>query len=334
LSRAQRAIRQRTKDHIDSLERRITELTAGNDLNARLAQALQHNEELEQETKMLRSRLNNAVSALAEGQRKYFDVSYLLFAFATTESSRACKRATSKENIVLTAKIEITPDMLTGPASPTRRLRIATRSSSVPTVPSVPRSIPAAINTMTPQDQWNQAYCSPVTSGVDRSPSLADVSPVSTNMRWGAPHHHSPMASAGDMNHHHHAIDHNGNSVQVPQHSPVAYGYMLDGSDRALSYSPAGDPSMMAPFPTPATTDSVHSGFPHHSQNQQMTPTMPSPAYAQFPGTPQSFIATSPHEAAGGDHHGQHHDLMQRTPVENSSAIYSVAPQAVQLKDE
>jgi hypothetical protein len=148
-------------------------------------------------------------------------------------------------------------------------------------------------------------FNSPVGStGVDSSPSLADVSPVSTSMhRWGAPPHPSPIAVHHNPmdhsqhqhhHHHHHHVDANG----VPQSSQVAYSYMLDANDRAISYSPAGDANLMAPFPTPAS-DGV-SGFPqngpggHHQQ--QMTPTMTSPAFAQFPGTPQSFIATSPHE--------------------------------------
>jgi hypothetical protein len=92
----------------------------------------------------------------------------------------------------------------------------------------------------------------------------------------------------------HHHVDANGAPMSVAQSSPVAYSYMME-SDRALSYSPAGDPNLMAPFPTPAS-DGV-GGFPSSAHgHQQMTPTMPSPAYAQFPGTPQSFIATSPHE--------------------------------------
>jgi hypothetical protein len=63
---AQRAIRQRTKDHIDTLERRISELSATNDTSAKLMQALQRNEELEQENAILRSRLNHAVAAMSE----------------------------------------------------------------------------------------------------------------------------------------------------------------------------------------------------------------------------------------------------------------------------
>jgi regulator of replication initiation timing len=69
---AQRAIRQRTKDHIDALERQIQELTATNDTSARLMQALQRNEELEQENAILRSRLNHAEAAMAVGPSKFF----------------------------------------------------------------------------------------------------------------------------------------------------------------------------------------------------------------------------------------------------------------------
>jgi regulator of replication initiation timing len=64
---AQRAIRQRTKDHIDQLERRIAELSATNDTSAKLMHALQRNEELEQENAILRNRLNHAVAAMSEG---------------------------------------------------------------------------------------------------------------------------------------------------------------------------------------------------------------------------------------------------------------------------
>jgi hypothetical protein len=69
--RAQRAIRQRTKDHIESLTRRIEELTQTSDLNARLNQALQRNEELVQENKSIRDKLNSIVKAVTEGQREY-----------------------------------------------------------------------------------------------------------------------------------------------------------------------------------------------------------------------------------------------------------------------
>jgi hypothetical protein len=64
---AQRAIRQRTKDHIDQLERRIAELSATNDTSAKLMHALQRNEELEQENALLRSRLTHAVAAMSDG---------------------------------------------------------------------------------------------------------------------------------------------------------------------------------------------------------------------------------------------------------------------------
>lgn len=63
---AQRAIRQRTKDHIEALESQIRELAATSDANGKLMQAMQRNQELEQENALLRSRLNSAVTTMSE----------------------------------------------------------------------------------------------------------------------------------------------------------------------------------------------------------------------------------------------------------------------------
>jgi hypothetical protein len=203
--------------------------------------------------------------------------------------------------------------MLTGPASPTRRLRITTRSASVPTVP---RSVPNSA-TLPLQDQWNPTF-SPVTTAVDRSPSLADVSPVSTTLRW-APHpQHSPVMSDPGVSAQ--QVD------QVAQPSPVSYNYIVDNDQRSLSYSPATDPSMMQPYPTPATSEPVNGYGPSPHTAAQMSSAIPSPAYAQFPGTPQSFIASSPHDTDPSMH------MMppQRTPVEAQPMMYSMQ----QMKDE
>jgi hypothetical protein len=117
-------------------------------------------------------------------------------------------------------------------------------------------------------------------------------------------------------------------SVSASQHSPVTYAncnYMIDGTDRSLSYSPAGT-DMMAPFPTPATPD-VNSGFPTQASGQQLTPTMPSPAFTQYPGTPTSFIATSPHEV---EHHHHHQQMMHQNGTVD---MYSIQPHQGGPKD-
>ena len=55
---AQRAIRQRTKDHIDSLERNVSELQATQDQNEKMvAVTQQRNRELEEENVYLRNKL-------------------------------------------------------------------------------------------------------------------------------------------------------------------------------------------------------------------------------------------------------------------------------------
>jgi hypothetical protein len=54
------------------LERRITELTSNNDANTKLAQALARLDEIEQENKELRSRINTTINAMVEGQCKFY----------------------------------------------------------------------------------------------------------------------------------------------------------------------------------------------------------------------------------------------------------------------
>lgn len=196
--------------------------------------------------------------------------------------------------------------MLTGPDSPTRRLRIQTRSSSVPNVSTVPRSVPNSA-TIPMQDQWNQTF-SPVTTAVDRSPSLADVSPVSTSLRWGA--HPQPSPGLSDHGMAPQSVEH------VSQAGSVRYGYIMDGSERHISYSPSAEHAMMAPYPTPTHSEPVNGYGPPHSGS--MSQAIPSPAYNQFPGTPQSFIG-SPHESDG-----HMHMMQQRTPIENQQMMYSV----------
>lgn len=63
---AQRAIRQRTKDHIDSLERQVRDLTAqiGTNSSSKMMELMRRNDELEQENAMLRARLSHAGQAL------------------------------------------------------------------------------------------------------------------------------------------------------------------------------------------------------------------------------------------------------------------------------
>ncbi|KAF2865097.1 hypothetical protein BDV95DRAFT_653129 [Massariosphaeria phaeospora] len=65
---AQRAIRQRTKDHIDSLERQVRDLNAQLETNSsgKMMELLRRNEELEQENAILRTRLSHAAAAMGD----------------------------------------------------------------------------------------------------------------------------------------------------------------------------------------------------------------------------------------------------------------------------
>jgi hypothetical protein len=202
----------------------------------------------------------------------------------------------------------LNPEILTGPTSPTRRLKLSTqmRASSMP---AVPRSVPNSAVAPHPQEPWNGAY-SPTSSGVDSrgSPSLADVSPVVTGP--GSMHHwnqhHAPMPSPAVSDAGPHA-DGSGQS----------YGYLqMDNSGRPLSYSPAGDGMM------PQYSNAGASPIVTQAGNSQMSATMPSPAYTQFPATPQSFI-TSPGEDPSMQDPNMHL-MQQRTPVEAQPIMYSM----------
>lgn len=98
---AQRAIRQRTKDHIDQLERQIADLTSNQDNSSKLVEVLRRNDELESENAMLKSRLNHAFSALGytESGAYHLQESRLSCFFAhtvpfraTANSSHSCDR--------------------------------------------------------------------------------------------------------------------------------------------------------------------------------------------------------------------------------------------------
>ncbi|KAF2801784.1 uncharacterized protein BDZ99DRAFT_358267, partial [Mytilinidion resinicola] len=63
---AQRAIRQRTNDHIESLERRIAELSSTHEADSALVltELTRRNKELENEKAMLQTRLSDALVSL------------------------------------------------------------------------------------------------------------------------------------------------------------------------------------------------------------------------------------------------------------------------------
>lgn len=67
---AQRAIRQRTKDHIENLEKNVGELRESKESNDKLvAVTTQRNRELEEENAYLRSRLSEAGYPLPQAER-------------------------------------------------------------------------------------------------------------------------------------------------------------------------------------------------------------------------------------------------------------------------
>lgn len=77
---AQRAIRQRTKEQIENLQKRVAELSVHERACDELAATAQRNKELEEENLLLRSKLNQAMDTLrrSDGAGEYLIVLYLL----------------------------------------------------------------------------------------------------------------------------------------------------------------------------------------------------------------------------------------------------------------
>jgi hypothetical protein len=304
---AQRAIRQRTKDHIDQLERRIAELSATNDTSAKLMHALQRNEELEQENALLRSRLNHAVAAMSEGGM----CANLGACVASPVVESAAEAATTARIARLTV---VTPGLNSenvalpsGPTSPNRRLKITTqlRTASTPT----PRSVPTPNvqqGPMPPQEAWQNAY-SPVSSTNDRSPSLADVSPATANIRWGPPHHSQVSPSIPEQERNMHQVDPN------VQHQPVSYSYVLDASGRPIQYQPEGQ--MMSTYPSTSSPGGHINDYHGRHSSAQMAPA-PAPSYAQY-GGPSGYLPASPHET-------EPLPIMHRPSMENQQLMYNM----------
>jgi hypothetical protein len=200
--------------------------------------------------------------------------------------------------------------MLTNsPHSPTRRIKLATqiRASTTP----APRSIPTP--TMPPgshQEQWGHAY-SPASSTLDRSPSVADVSPVVGTMRWSqqppqvSTPVHEPERSM-------HPVDHG-------MQQQISYNYSIDPDGRPVQpVQPAqfhSEPQML-----PAYTQSTSPADYHPRHSNQPMPTAQTPTYAQYQA-PQAYMPHSPHDP---DHHLQ---MMHRQSMDSQQQLLYNMPQ-------
>jgi hypothetical protein len=204
----------------------------------------------------------------------------------------------NSDNVVLPA----------GPSSPNRRMKISTqiRTSSTP----APRSVPTPNVQQAPmaqQESWQSAY-SPVSSTIERSPSLADVSPAPANMRWN-PHHSQVSPPIPESERNIHAVDPN-----IQQQHPVNYGYVLDPNGRPIQYQAEGQ--MMSNYP-PTSAPPGHMGDYHGRHSSAQMAPAPAPAYAQYPG-PSQYMPASPHESEHSI------PIMHRPTMESQQLMYNM----------
>ncbi|KAF2139870.1 uncharacterized protein K452DRAFT_310246 [Aplosporella prunicola CBS 121167] len=291
---AQRAIRQRTKDHIENLERRVAELTARENANAtgRVSEILQRNEELEQENAVLRQRLNHALATLGSAG----------YAAAAAESNGL----PSESGILATS----------GAPSPSDRTLIINqpRPATTPGARSMPAVTAAAPSNVPSQADWHHPHAhqhahsgyspAPSSSGAESAPPV-DVSAPPDAMRW-SPHGHpvnTPVAVAESSMH---PVD------QSVQHS-MSYGYVLDPNGRPMQYQSDAQPQSMAYSHMP-----VSNPPPPPPQYHEQRHLAVQPSYPQYP-QPQGYIPSSAHHA--GENMPT---MMQRSPMEGQHMMYSI----------
>ncbi|KAL5119726.1 hypothetical protein ACEQ8H_002332 [Pleosporales sp. CAS-2024a] len=280
---AQRAIRQRTKDHIDTLERQVRDLTAQleNGSSSRMMDLMRRNEELEQENALLRARLGHAVSSLA------------------------------------------VPEHGTGAPSPSDRVQMLShaRRSSTGTARSV-HSLPEMSTPISQPVHWQtqqqHSYSHHVSSPHVEQPSMGEVqAPHQEAVRW-SPH---PSAHAQHQQQHHPvSIPVQDASIHAVESSGISYPspYGIEGNARAMSYpleTPTlvtSQPMTMSGYGTPTSHPSPHpsdyqrhisapmnhqsmAAQPPHAPSQQHT----SSPYASFPNP--SHQGYGPPVSHGGD---------------------------------
>ncbi|KAI9660021.1 MAG: hypothetical protein M1821_001373 [Bathelium mastoideum] len=193
---AQRAIRQRTKDHIENLERRIEELTSNQGIAEKL---IQRNKELENENALLRSRLGPATVSLGvDSQGKFSEHPPL--ASGMDASSLAMTLPASGSNTLQPMGQQRTSS--TG--TPQRQ------TSSTPT--------PSGMSQSDPWQQHSSSFNPTNPSPISRA-SHAEMGQQSSLWRT-------------DSN----ESDRSPPVMQPGMSSGVNYGYMMDTSGRAMPY--------------------------------------------------------------------------------------------------
>ncbi|KAF1998622.1 hypothetical protein P154DRAFT_438686 [Amniculicola lignicola CBS 123094] len=261
---AQRAIRQRTKAHIETLEDKIRTLQAQQDTNSssKLLELMRRNEELEQENAMLRGRLSHALASLGVPDHQNGG--------APSPSDRV--------------------QMLSQP----RRSSTGTaRSGHSVTELSTPVSQPSHWQ---PQHAYPPHVSSP---HVENSPNLGEVSNQQDGVRWSphpGVHHQQHSVSLPVQDPSLHAVDTTGMSYPSP--------YGMDSNNRAMSYpleNPrlvTSQPMQMTGYNTPTSNPSPHpSEYQQHLSLPMNThPQAPHPPHPQQQAAPYSPYSAPQHQ--------------------------------------
>ncbi|KAF2758563.1 hypothetical protein EJ05DRAFT_500081 [Pseudovirgaria hyperparasitica] len=266
---AQRAIRQRTKDHIESLERRISELTS-TDVNARLMSTLERNTALESENEQLRSRLHQALNSL--------------HSMEGSDTPGSSLSTSDRLGLMQAPRPSSTPTARSLPSLPVSQGEWSQHSSytSAPTSSPMESGPPTGHHGQAGGGHWSPHSSTSVTQSLPSVPEAAYPQP---QIGYYEPEHAAR------------SVSYSSEGTQG-QHS-LPYG---NGPPQQQSHTTAQGPASQ---PTYGYTSHPHGGqqsVPEYSQQRALSSQAPS--YPHY-GHQQTYMGqTAPHAAPGAVQHG------------------------------
>ncbi|TKA75006.1 hypothetical protein B0A49_05653 [Cryomyces minteri] len=221
---AQRAIRQRTKEHIEQLEKRIAELAVHQEASEKLGQVLQRNRELEEENEFLRNRLGSAAVTISVNDHGATSGDSTMLSAGTPPNERVNMASKRRPSSMATQR-SMSEANLRSSVPPTQAWQQQhTYSPAPPHTPSpMAEPMSAHADVKPAQGQVWRPH------GVDSRPSIADP-----NLHIEMSGATSPMIERG---------------VERPSWAPAQYGYLMDSNNRSAHLRPGAPPMVYAPVP-------------------------------------------------------------------------------------
>jgi len=335
---AQRAIRQRTKDHIESLERQVRDLTAQLDSSSssKMMELMRRNEELEQENAVLKARLSHAVQALGmpEGSGT---LNTFVYATAQITCSTVVERPTAIFAFVLQWPIiplfflhASSHHTVFGLAPTTCQMGLIVFCAGNTMAGAESTGLIAATGGASSPSDRVHILSQPRRSSTGTARSVHSVpeistAPASQPAHWQPQPQHPYTSNVPSPHIEHPPTSWSPHPSAHPQHHPVSLAvqdpslhavdsgnisypspYALDNNTRAMSYPlentalVTSQPMQMAGYSTPTSNPSPHPSEYHRQMSAPMNPAQPGGHHAYPSPAHHGYVPQASHP---GDMH-------------------------------